>query len=416
MSKHKYFEELCALAPIGGLLPSQAQELEAHFVDCSECRELSAEYLHVNQIVLEPIARETEAIVESSRERVKAAMWASIALADEERSRKAIGQAIPKSMAVSSMPWYRLPLLAGASAVAGIAVSVWLGTQIHRLEQPRVTTITNTPPSANATAAHVASFPAEDNAKSELEGQVARLTLALKAAQQHGEELQQKLGNDDRELSQAIAAENALNEQVDRQAAAVSTIQAELDAKRTALEKAQSVNSSDGATIAGLELQMHDLSARLNTESTSLDRERDLLAHGREIRDIIGARNLHIIDVYDTNTEGATSKPFARAFYTEGKSLVYYAYDLPRGKGDEAKFSYVAWGESNGKKASIKKIGILFHDDQMQRRWSLNFSDPQELREIDSVFITLERTDENLVQPKGKRMLTAYLGTAPNHP
>jgi len=38
------------------------------------------------------------------------------------------------------------------------------------------------------------------------------------------------------------------------------------------------------------------------------------------------------------------------------------------------------------------------------------------LAEIDSVFITLERTDEDISQPKGKRLLTAYLGTQPNHP
>jgi hypothetical protein len=38
------------------------------------------------------------------------------------------------------------------------------------------------------------------------------------------------------------------------------------------------------------------------------------------------------------------------------------------------------------------------------------------LTEIDSVIITLERNDDNPIQPKGKRMLTAYLGTAPNHP
>lgn len=118
----------------------------------------------------------------------------------------------------------------------------------------------------------------------------------------------------------------------------------------------------------------------------------------------------------DTDTGGATKKPFARAFYTEGKSLVYYAYDQSQRKADDAKFSYVAWGEHNGNKASINKIGLLFHDDQTQRRWSLNFADPEALAEIDSVFITLERTDEDVAQPKGKRMLTAYLGTPPNHP
>jgi hypothetical protein len=54
----------------------------------------------------------------------------------------------------------------------------------------------------------------------------------------------------------------------------------------------------------------------------------------------------------------------ARAFYTEGKSLLYYAYDFPHRKADAGKFSYLARDETNGNKASIKKIGLLFHDDQ----------------------------------------------------
>jgi len=95
---------------------------------------------------------------------------------------------------------------------------------------------------------------------------------------------------------------------------------------------------------------------------------------------------------------------------------VDYAYDLPQKKAEEGEFSYGAWGETNGNKASIKKIGLLLHDDQTQRRWSLNFANPQMPAEIDSVFITLERTDEDVAQPKGKRLFTAYLRTPPNHP
>ena len=220
----------------------------------------------------------------------------------------------------------------------------------------------------------------------------------------------------DEQLAQAIAVEAGLRQQIDQQSALVKATQSELATRTAALEQAQSTKSVDASTVAGLQFQVRELSDQLHTQNTSLDRERDLLSHNREIRDIIGARNLHIIDVYDTDTGGATKKAFARAFYTEGKSLVYYAYDLPQKKADEGKFSYVAWGETNGSKASIKKIGLLFHDDQTQRRWSLNFANPEVLAEIDSVFITLERADEDVSQPKGKRLLTAYLGTPPNHP
>ena len=147
-----------------------------------------------------------------------------------------------------------------------------------------------------------------------------------------------------------------------------------------------------------------------------MDRERQLLASGRDIRDIVGARNLHIIDVYDTSPEGTTRKSFARAFYTEGKSLIFYAYDLPARGTENGKFVYAAWGEKNGSKKTVRNLGILLNDDKGQRRWVLNFSDPKVLAEIDSVFVTLERAGTDGEQPNGKRMLTAYLDSQVNHP
>ena len=451
MLKHSYFKEMCALAACGQLSASQMQELEKHLSGCDECTELAAEYRQLHRVVIEPVNQETEAIVESSRKRVKEAIWAGIAQVDRERASADretaaiiessrdrveagirakiallsnersvvdVGAGNPRRFPALPEPRYHLPLWVGASAVAAAAVvSFWFGTEIHRNrgEQLKIATAQGALPSANGPVTGTASPPAVDTVKLELHDQVAKLAQELKLEHQHSEELQLRLGSNDRELNEAIATEAALREEIDRQAAAVKVTQAELDVKKTALEQAQSTNSSDGATITSLQQQVHDLTSRLNTENAGLDRERDLLSHGREIRDIIGARNLHIIDVYDTNTQGATRKPFARAFYTEGKSLVYYAYDLPQRRAEDG-FSYVAWGESNGNKATIRKIGLLFHDDQTQRRWSLNFSDPQVLREIDSVFITLERNGEDLSQPKGERMLTAYLGMPPNHP
>jgi hypothetical protein len=178
----------------------------------------------------------------------------------------------------------------------------------------------------------------------------------------------------------------------------------------------EAVKTSDSSTVAALQYQVQQLTERLNSQAQSLDRERQLLANGRDIRDIIDARNLHIIDVYDTDAEANTRKSFARAFYTEGKSLVFYAYDLPARSTDDGKFVYTAWGERNGNKSKVQRLGILLNDDKGQKRWALNFSDPKILNEIDSVFLTLERVGTDGTEPKGKRMLTAYLDSQVNHP
>jgi hypothetical protein len=55
-------------------------------------------------------------------------------------------------------------------------------------------------------------------------------------------------------------------------------------------------------------------------------------------------------------------------------------------------------------------------DDPIQKRWVLTVTDPNVLAEIDSVFVTLEPSGEAGEHPSGKRLLTAFLGTAPNHP
>lgn len=418
MPKHEYFKELCSLAPLGNMPPFQQRELEAHLAECNECRELSDEYLQMHRAAIEPIAREMEDIIEASRDRVKAATWASIARADKEGLHATADESISSASPVAStfLFRYRLPLWAGASAIAIVAlVSFWLGAQIYRTGNPSAAEH-DIPPSQNIRSADTTAGSATDESNLELQDKVGNLTQSLEKEQQRNEELQKKLGSDDHELSQAAAAQSELEAQIDQDNAVVKSTQAQLDAKRAALEQAQSTNSSDGATIANLQLQMHDLTARLSVENASIERERDLLSYGRQVRDIIGARNLHVVDVYDMSTAGAIKKPFARAFYTEGKSLVYYAFDLPEGRADKGKFSYVAWGENSRSGAAVRKIGILYEDDQTQRRWSLNFSDPQVLGEIDSVFITLEPTNEDVAKPRGKRMLTAYLGTAPNHP
>ncbi len=216
---------------------------------------------------------------------------------------------------------------------------------------------------------------------------------------------------------QLIAAESAnadLRKQISDHEQQLANTRTLLASKSAELERVQESANSDRATLIELKYKVQELTERANVETADLQRERDLLSKGREIRDIIGARNLHIVDVYDADAKGHTKRPFARAFYTEGKSLVFYAYDLPAQRGN-AQLSYVAWGQKNGRQSSIKNLGILVNDDQGQKRWSLNFSDPHVLAEIDSVFITVEPAGD-AGQPSGKRMLTAYLNDAVNHP
>ena len=419
MSKHSYYEKLAALAALGEIPASESEVLDSHLRDCSECRDRAAAYIRLHQDLSLPdrtSGSREEALIEGSRERVEKMMWANIALVDNEATvHLAQPQPIPTPMQPER---FKAPTRVWAFGVATAAIAACafffgmrFDRKIHTPVPSNVQVLAQTPVRPSVTPT-----PAPDPAVAKLDAENRELAATLGTTREEKQEIAKTLAAHDEQLAQAIAVEAGLRQQIDQQSALVKATQSELATRTAALEQAQSTKSVDASTVAGLQFQVRELSDQLHTQNTSLDRERDLLSHNREIRDIIGARNLHIIDVYDTDTGGATKKAFARAFYTEGKSLVYYAYDLPQKKADEGKFSYVAWGETNGSKASIKKIGLLFHDDQTQRRWSLNFANPAVLAEIDSVFITLERTDEDVAQPKGKRLLTAYLGTPPNHP
>ncbi len=412
MSKHIYFEELCAIASLNGLTEREAREFEAHAAGCDACRQRLQEYTELQRSLTAVDAPATDAIVASSREHVEQAMWAGIAAQEEAPHR-------PQLAILPVMHARRVPRLVWgvAAAVVLIAASFTLGIHYDRAKQPPVAAIQQpTPPTAApspAPSADDAALKAQLSAERDHNSALAQEKDNLA---QRNAGLQQKLSADDQEIAQALALQQTLEQRIAQQSSLVNSTQAQLDSTKAALSQAESARSSNVATVAALEYQLKDLQDKLGTQTASLDREKDLLSHGREIRDIIGARNLHIIDVYDTDTDGDTKKAFARAFYTEGKSLVFYAYDLPQRQADSGKYKYVAWGEKNGSATSVRKIGFLFHDDQTQRRWSLNFADPKVLSEIDSVFVTLERVNEDESQPRGKRMLTAFLGTPANHP
>ena len=254
----------------------------------------------------------------------------------------------------------------------------------------------------------------------EKEGQMQaaqeKLEATLKKAQADRERLAQQL----QEAHQRVSI---LGEQGAAATEQVADLQSQLDLARANQSKVEGqlaafkASTSDAQTqLALVEAENKDLRDKLDTQSAGVDRERELMADGREIRDLIAARNLHIIDVYDTSGEGQTQKSFGRVFYTEGKSLVFYAYDLPSRR-PAAKYAFYAWGKRDGSgDVKVRNLGIFYNDDQTQKRWVLKITNPQTLSEIDSVFVTLEKTDGFGNSPTGKKLLSAYLGSPANHP
>ncbi len=168
-------------------------------------------------------------------------------------------------------------------------------------------------------------------------------------------------------------------------------------------------------SIAAERTRVRELSDQLAEQTAALNRERDMLAADRDIRELMAARNLHIADVFDTDAKGKTRPALGRIFFTEGKSLIF-AYDLNDNRVQTAGYNYRVWGKKEGRGQAAKSLGIFYSDDKQQKRWVFKYDDPKVLSELDSVFVTLEPPGKNPAAPQGDKLLYAYLRNQANHP
>ena len=120
-------------------------------------------------------------------------------------------------------------------------------------------------------------------------------------------------------------------------------------------------------------------------------------------------------EVYDVGGNGKRRKPYGRVFYTKGKSLIFYAYDLDQQPGVKEASTFQAWGLRGPDRNTALNLGMMYVDNTTSKRWVLRFDDAEALQRINAVFVTVELNGWSPV-PRGKQVLFAYLGEEPNHP
>ena len=275
-----------------------------------------------------------------------------------------------------------------------------------------------------------------DEELSALSGKRALLQSRLAAETQSTASRESEIANLRNERVAAIARANDLEGQLTKAKTNTDALQVELAQSSVTTGDLQSRLQADERRLANSEAEAHDLrvesashvdnttalrteveqlSAQLKAARETDARDQQLLAAGKDIRDLMGARQLHVIDVFDANGEGNNSKVFGRVFYTEGKSLVFYAFNLGHAEGASGRVSYVAWGKQQDAATPARELGIFYVDNVNQQRWVLRFDNPMVLREISSVFVTIEH-DNVSQRPTGQPLLYAYLHTPANHP
>ena len=399
------------------LSSDEYQRIIEHVENCTSCHSAHAEFLSF-----------LEQLPAAEFDKVKGDMLRHLEKGGlEERfmeRARAAGIQFSDALVKRRQPKFR-PILpygwVAAVAVLGM-IMIAMGQRIvHRGPRPSLETGTQAPEQRPLTA--------QGQSDRNLEARLKELQAALGGSNQEILELKDENSNMlsqidalDKDVVARRAEKQALQQSlvhlrdVNAQQASQNENNAQLLARTEAeLEEAHAHGKTMEEELGAEKTEAHGLSEQLGTQTATLARERELLAAGRDITDLMGARNLHIIDVRDADGKGKNKRSFGRIFYTEGKSLIFYAYDLDESKIVKANYSFEVWGERLGEPTSVRNLGILYTDNKDQKRWAFKVDNPQQLAEIDSVFVTLEPHQGNST-PRGGRILFAYLGGKANHP
>jgi len=248
----------------------------------------------------------------------------------------------------------------------------------------------------------------------DLRGQIQAQNSALSEIRIAQDDLENSLQRSETEKQEEAVAERKTAEDRKNLDQKLETAEVSLQKAQEELDSLRQQRSLDQSRSESLEAQIRDLHGQLRDREQTINKDEDLLAHDKDIRDLMGARDLYIAEVYDVGRDGATQKPYGRVFYTKGKSLVFYAYDLDQQSGAKNAI-FQAWGRRGPDNQQALNLGILYKDTVGKKRWVLKFDDEKALEQIDAVFVTLEPNGQSH-KPNGKSLLFAYLKMNPNHP
>jgi hypothetical protein len=249
--------------------------------------------------------------------------------------------------------------------------------------------------------------------------------------------LQQENSQNDQEAEKLKSALRTMTERVNDTAAAkyrtdekMRDLSEQRDSLSVQLRELEQANQSIRAELASLraerdkvllrtvslECKIDELTAATRDQDRKIKDDEQYLASDRDIRELMGARHLYIADVYDVDSRSRTRKSFGRIFYTQGKSLIFYAFDLDPGMKNVNAFQ--VWGRkemAQGTQGRPTSLGILYLDNESNHRWVMRFDDAKQLEEIDAVFVTIEPHGGS-PKPTSKPFLYALLRNEVNHP
>jgi predicted nucleic acid-binding Zn-ribbon protein len=402
---HDEFVALCALFPSGELTEEQWALLQVHLAYCDSCRVVFDEYQQITSEVIPVMA--ASAVSESDSKLESFSLEAA-----EQRLMSRLDHVPAEKVSAPSRrtPWLALTgALAACLALGAFAGVHWYRSRPELQTQPTAVAQSETQkpliPSSNDQTNLRPDFEHTQVKVAELERQVNEGKENLQQANASLARMHQQLEADATARNKSSDERNQLNQQL-------VAAQAEAQLLRDKNAATNTTAAQQGARTTSLEARLRDVNSELEEKDRMLALDKEFLAHDREIRDLIGARDLYIADIYDVAQTGKTNKAFGRIFYTKDKSLVFYGYDLDKQSGLKQSVAFQAWGSGDDKQDV--SLGLFYQDDT-HKRWVLRFNDTKTLAHLNKVFVTAEPQGGS-AKPTGKPLLLAYLQMQPNHP
>ena len=431
---HDEFLELCAVSTSGQLSEEDQRRLREHLVVCSSCREALQQYEAIIRHAVPAMgAEETPQNMEAgsrwSEKQAESALFERIARDEggggierngpipphrETSSRRVLA---PESAAAWRSVW--------TLYAAGILLFVALGFCAYQVGIRRGTNV------ANVTAPHpdtqnqisleekLSDASHEREASRVRSDQRDRLVASLRRQlEQQSAKMDQMKAAQEQSDAALRNADTGRQELIQKQTEAeqkFNAAQLSVQALQTKLDSIAEQSSQDAKRAATLDAKVNELTNLLHQRDATVDQQQELLAHDRDIRELMGARDLYVAEVYDVARTGATQKPYGRVFYTKGKSLIFYAYDLDQQTVAKKASTFQVWGQRGSDREQAFPLGIFYEDNASKKRWVLKLDDPKLLAQIDAVFVTIEPNGGSR-KPSGKPLLFAYLRVDPNHP
>jgi hypothetical protein len=435
MGPHEEFLELCAAATAGELSGVEQAKLEAHLAVCPDCRRAMSEYEAARRTVVTALAQELAPTEEATGDSWSVEEGEKALFKRLDREQKHAQTATPEQGHTDElksgrrftyrpsqihwrevwMPFAAAVLLALALGIAAYRTGVTRGTDVARTTaEPAKGSLTSLEEQVSD-AGHertqlLAKLAEEDRMIADLRRQLPEQQKAISAL---------KAADSTVGHSASAPTSTAAGERRDQELATAQANLLELQKTIGTLTEERDEVTSRAATleakVGDLTQLVRDRERELDQKQEEVAKQQNLLEHDRDIRELMGARDLYIAEVHDVFGTGQTDKTYGRVFYTKGKRLIFYAYDLDAQPGVRNASSFQAWGRRGPNKQQALSLGILYEDNAAKKRWVLKANDPKTLEDIDAVFVTIEPNGGSQ-HPSGKQLLFAYLRVNPNHP